>query len=250
MAIENIIISDNSLKLIKLGFGYPVIDSEASYLFTDDQIKELIIAPALEEFFTFFPIRVTETKRTAPGTSVTVSFPENFIGLTHYSFVPYASSSSLSVTPTGNPFYTQSLVSSFGAGYGKFGTPFNFGYDLNRYQRKAYYDSLDNANRVWFAEPDYENEELKLYASTAGTFNIVWGLYNNDFDSACPLRKRQELISFTRAKYKRQIGDIIGLGNSGLPTEMDFQKLIDDADAEIERLRLKWSDEVITTVIR
>jgi hypothetical protein len=248
--IENILISDKSLNEIKMGFGYPVIDGEGDYLFNDVQIKDYVIAPALETYFNYFPIKEIETFTIGSQSSTTISLPDQFFGIVDQKFIPQSSTQSMITGPTGNAFYTESLITNRGYGMGRFGTPFNFGYAKNTYLRKFYNDSVQNYNKIWYTKIDYENSELYMYASIPGKIDITWGLYTNDFDNATPLRKRQELISFCRSLYKKKIGEIISLQNSGLPEQIDFDRLIDSAEEEIERLKTKWADEGRVTVMR
>lgn len=252
--IDNISITEKSLNEIKMGFGYPIIDEESSYLLDDQQIKDYIIAPALEHFFNYFPITSNQSIKLSTGAKSTVALPENFFGVLDKRFVPESAGSASSVNgPTGNPFYTQSLITNQGGGYrgdGVFGTPFNFGFSKNTYIKKSYNDALQNNNRVWYSEIDYENNQFIVYASMAGQIDVVWALYTNDFDEACPLRKRQELISFVRSLYKKHIGNMASLQNSGLPEQIDFDRLITDSDDEIERLKTKWANEGRTQAIR
>jgi len=257
MAIENVIISDYDLNSIKMGFGYPVITNEADGLMTDDQIKSYIIAPALEIFFSYFPLIEYQDIIVGGQSSFQIDYPNNYICVADCRFIPQSASigGGNRYNISDNPFYSASQVISKGGGAsmfggGMFGTPYNYGYRNTYFERRMAADSADNMNRVWRATQKDTVKKLELYSSIPGVISIQWGIYTETFSDACRLEQRSDLIALCKAMYKYQLGEILTLQEQELPTQIDGQVLKDDGNEMIEKLREKWSDQARLTTIR
>jgi len=250
--ITNIFISDNSLNQIKKGFGYPLLKSESEFLISEEDLKTYVIAPAMEEWFRYFPILQDEAFSISGGSTLSVDMPENFFGIVDVKFIQQTSSNAGGVSL--NPFITQSNIvrsgSSVGGGRGMYGTPFDYGYSSIQYDRRYVYSMQINKNKVWRYTPNYQENTVELYSSVTGNMDILWGLYSNDFDNMAPPHKRQELINYCRAVFKYDIGNIIGLQDSELPSTIDFDTLRTQGEDEIERLRNKWAEETQFALMR
>jgi hypothetical protein len=257
MAIQNVIISEYDLNSIKMGFGFPVIQNEAQNLMTDDQIKSYVIAPALEIFFSYFPIESFQDITVGGYGVTTVDYPSNFVCVADCRFIPQVASigGGYRYNISDNPFFSASQVVSKGGGAsvfggGMFGSPFNYGYKNTYFERRMAADSADNMNRVWKATQKDSIKKLELYNSIPGVISITWGLYTENFEDACQLHRRSDLISLCRNMYKQQLGNILTLQNQELPTSIDAEALKSEAYDEIEKLREKWSDQVKVISLR
>ena len=71
--MSDILIEDNYLGLIKKVIASPMVES---LLLDDEEIKDLIIFPVLQKYFTKFPLR--EEYQTSINGEMSVTFPDDY----------------------------------------------------------------------------------------------------------------------------------------------------------------------------
>ena len=239
--IENIQISEKSFNEIRTVLGFPVIDTEFETIMSNDDIKNYSIAPALETYFTYFPIPFP-ISIPVTGSSALQQYdaPENTLGIIREQFVPQSSTiggGSLMQQGMfyGNPFYSSSQViskGSYGLG-GNFGTPFGYGKELFTYQNKFYNKSLEASNKVYYVKFDDENNQILFKANIPGTFYFEIATFSNDVDKI-PIRKRQKFIQYAQGLLLKRFSSILALGESDLPSSLDVDYLNSEGDRLIE----------------
>lgn len=240
--ISNIKISEKTFNEIKSVLGYPVITSEFDDIMTPEHIKEYAIAPAMETYFTYFPV-IHSMEYPASGSSAleTIEAPDNTLGLLKYQFIPQSSSSGGANLMQqgmfyGNPFYTSSQVvskGSYGLG-GSFGTPFGYEKELFTYQNRFYNKSLESSNKVVFIRYDDNTNSVELKSNLPGVFHIELALFSNDVE-VIPIRKRQKFIEYAQGKLLKKFANILKISESDLPSSLDSDYLNDEGDRLIEQ---------------
>lgn len=239
--IENIEVSEKTLNEIKTIIGYPIINEEFSFIMDDDAIKNYAIAPAMETFFTYFPV-ITPIEYVVTGgdTVFEVDVPDNTLGIMRQQFVSQsvaAQGASLLQQGMfyGNPFYSGSQViskGSYGLG-GNFGTPFGYGKELFTYQNKFYNKSLEASNKAYYVKFDEVNNKILCKSSIPGVFYFEVGTATNDVEEI-PLRRRQAFIKYAQGMLAQKFVDILSLSESDLPSVLDKDALADKAERYIE----------------
>lgn len=239
--ISNINISDRTLNEIKKAIGFPVIQDEFSFIMTEEQIKELVIAPALETFYTYFPLMSSMSIASTGSEAVAeADAPENTIFLMRRQFVPQSSAlGGASLLQQGmfygNPFYSASQVlsrGSYGSG-GNYGTPFSYGNDLNTYQRRFYSESVESSNKVYYIKFDEQTNKVSYKSSIPGTFYFEFGLWSNDTEKI-PMHRRQAFIKYAQGLLMKEFANILSFTESDLPVSIDKDYLSDQADKKME----------------
>ena len=71
-----IFIEDNYMNQIKACLAFPDVDN---LLLSDEQIKDICIAPALREYFSKFPIKHEYQEPVGYNEEKTVSFPDSYV---------------------------------------------------------------------------------------------------------------------------------------------------------------------------
>jgi hypothetical protein len=167
------------LNQIKKVLAFPGVDE---LLLNDTQVKELIISPVLEQYFTKFPRRAEETRQI--NGEVFIPFPDDqtfgvldcrvtdigMVGGTGGSFWDIiafqTSGGSISVNGTGA--YGRKNYNPSGLLYQK---------DMQRQKFK----SQQNTYTTIKSRVDIDNRQLICYTSISGQLNITWAKYSENF---------------------------------------------------------------------
>lgn len=255
MQIDNVLISERDYNNILTAIGYPVIDTETlSYLITEDQIKDLVIAPALETFFQFFPKR-TPISISAAGTTgvqeIKENIPSNAFGIVSLQFVSQSASSlGVSVMDAGlfyqNPFFTSSQIYSMGSGGGVggtavYGVPFSYGFETQRFQKLFYAKSLEASTKAYWYRFDPATKTLFLKSNLAGNFYVDFACLENNVDNI-DFTKKQSFLRYCKGALKLQIADTLSLVETELPVQLNKDLLKEDGNSLIEKELQYWQE--------
>lgn len=249
--IDNILVSDRFISEIKKVIGYPVINEEFSSILSDDDIKSLVIAPTLETFYTFFPIKQPMEISVSGGELLNeIQCPENTLGLVRAQFVSQSSTIQGNLMQTGsfygNPFFSASQVlsqgaSAFSAGAGRFGTPFKYSFETSTYQRKFYTESIEGSNKAYRINYNENSNTLEVKSSIAGIFYIELALWSNDTD-LIPMRRRQYVIKYAQGLLLQHFSGILKLSEADLPSSLDADFLNDKGNELLEEVLTYWRE--------
>ena len=233
--ISNPTVSEDFLNSVKEALGYPVVDEEISDIYSDENIKNLVIANAMEYFFNFFPIvKILQTPVSSNG-KVELDAPENTLGIVHYALIDGNGSGGTDLN-TGNPFYTATLVASTQTRLANYGSPFNYNNsEYSRYQQQFYADSMRKVNGRSFAV--YYNEatdKIEVQSVNSGTMSIKVGCYSEDVDDI-PKRLRPHFRNYCQGLLKVKFAHILQMMNSDLPLEFDKDAILESGSDLLEK---------------
>jgi hypothetical protein len=192
----NVIIDDDELEIILADIGFPFVSfSDVEY--SKAEIERVCIKPAMQRFFTFFPIIDEQNEFTmgvGKGQSFLVEFPKDA-----YACIPYyAVPGGMTASPVnGNPFtyYNEQLMNgTMGFGNGGMGKGVRYTGKMNpgftgMEQRSAWMDKLavQQGYLNYFRREKYSRKKIdgKLYAygfsTIGGTLNFKWLKASSDW---------------------------------------------------------------------
>lgn len=233
-----ITISDTYLRQIKKVVAFPEIDE---LLFTDDEIKEFAVFPAMQDYFIKFPIKDRKQYATAGTTEALFDFIDEYT----YGVVDARVTDAGMVTGTGTGFwdlaYFQQLNGGAltGSGSGAYGIK---GYNPSsliqvRDMVRAAYRSFQNTYSTLRYDVDVENRKVKIYSSVSGYINITWAKYSDNFD-AVKYQRKFDVIKLAQAYMLAHFADI-------------FDKLQDSAlDMSINVEAIKTRSQELKTEVK
>lgn len=251
---DTIEVSDAFVNSVLKGVGYPVITLEQiEFIYSKEQIIQLIIEPCLETFYTYFPMVTDVTINSSGGSLILHNAPENMLGIIHTSFVPNSSAGSGSKMQSGqfyqNPFFSASQVVSVGGTYSSYGTPFDYGNSLNIYQRKFYQKSMESQNTVYTATFDERENMLKCKSSISGVFVIKCGCYD-PIVANIPKRLQKHFVTYCKGTLMKEFSNIVNLANMDLPLEINADDLSDKGGDIVEAELEYFTENSTCTVMR
>lgn len=234
--IENVIVSDKFLLGVKEALGYPIVDNEViNSIYTDDNIKDIVIANALEKFYNYFPIVNEINFDISAQTELSVNAPENTLGIIQYTFVDSIAKSNANLI-SGNPFYTQSQLSSSNSMRSGYGTPFNYNNSIfSSYQQNFYNNAVSNMSKMYYVKYNDLQNTFDMKSNTSGCFNIRVGCYSENVDDI-PKRLKTTFQSLCRAFLKIKFASTLLMMNSDLPLEFDRDTILDEGKEELEEI--------------
>lgn len=232
--IHDITVSDSFLNNVKEALGYPVIDEEISDIYSDENIKELVIATSLEHFFNFFPIVQTITVPVGAGTTKVLNAPTNTLGIVHYALVNSSNNQGFNLN-SGNPFYTEKLVTSSQSRLSNYGSPFNYNSsEYSVYQQAFYRNSMQNVSRLFAVHYNEAEDTISVQSSQSGTIVIRVGTYSTNLDDI-PRRLKPHLLNYCQALLKIKFASILEMMNSDLPLEFDKEAIKESGTDLLEK---------------
>jgi len=245
---SQIIISDDWLAQIKKVIAFPKVDE---LFLTDNEIKSYSLFPAMQEYFTKFPIKTAYS--TPFSDEVHIPFPDEFtLGVTHVAIVD----TGLAVG-TGTSFWDlvafQSLGGAAGAqgagSFGKRGYNPNSLYQERLLQRMAI-KSYQNTYMTAKWRINHQTKELIAYASSAGTLAITWASYSNNFDNDVLYTRKLDVVQLAQANLLDHLCDVSGMiVDSALDQQINVADLRTRATDLRDKIIDKWDDEAISITL-
>lgn len=252
--IENVSISDKTLIEIKSALGWTLLAQELTYLISDPDIKNYVVAPTLETYYNYFPVIEEFTQYNTASSDLPLPYdaPKNTLGIVRQQFVPI-SSGIPNGDPTTNTFgiyanpwaSSSSVYSANGAwpgGGSRYGTPYDYGSNNNIYQSKFFQKSLEQVNKAYFVRYDELENKLYLKSDTSGRFYIQFATFNPSWEEGVILRQRQYAIKYAQGLFLTKIAQILSLTRSELPSEIDTQTLREEGKEMMEEVVTYWRD--------
>jgi hypothetical protein len=247
-SFSNILINQDDLNLIKKRLAYPLKDS---ILLTDEQIKDLIVRQALNEYFIKFPLKVTEDLSVISGT-LTVNFPDtNTFGVVDVRVVGkgYAGVSGGSFWDL--VYWNQMGLSTYYRSvYGSNMSGFNpNSIRQTKFMNQQVADSIVQQGTFKYTI-DQENKRVAIYSSLAARANITWAKYSNNFDDI-KFQNKWDVIKLSQAYLLMHVADTMELvEDSSAEIKIDAATLRDKANALKDEVFTKWLDYQSPLVMR
>lgn len=252
--IENIEISEKDFNEIKKCIGYPVITDEFNYIITDEQIKEYSIAPALNEFYRWFPIIIQKAIPVSGGALIEYECEDTVVGIFKNQFVPATSSYGTAQTMINglflmNPFASANQVSYPSQNTRGFGTPYNYDFSQFAYQNRFLTESQEAMNSGQFVYYDEINNKIQLKSLLSGVFYLELASVSNSVNKI-PFRLRPSFIKYAQSLLLENFAFILGLSETELPSSIDIDTLREKSDNYKEEVLTYWREASTGYVLR
>ena len=229
-----LVITDEIFKEILTEVGIPILDVTDLEL-TKNQIKNLLIWPAVREFFKWFPLQSITDHNVS--TSFSIDFPTSETYTVVDARLNVGGYQGVGIT--GNPLLNEFFIRRSYGGYygGVYGTRNNYGFYTARLAERTLSESVINYDKAFNIRIDEANSKVLGYTNVAGKLFITWGEYSEDFSNV-HYTHIDEVIKLARVNILRYLGMLRNQDASDLPNELDGDDFISRAD--------KLEDEIIT----
>jgi hypothetical protein len=255
-----IIIPESELETIMLETGVPFIEME-ELEFPRNKICDLMVKPAMQEYFKYFPIVKVENKAQSivtAGQEFKMEMPENAYGVVRALVTQGYSGTGSAI---GNPlhFFANEIVLWGGGGswspirYNSYKQP-GFsnlqGFGSVALDRAARQGIMNYSTRFHFRiERQGEKKYLIGYANKMGTVEVHWAMASNDWDDI-PYPRRPEVRKLSTAYVLRALGMLRSQVKEDIPGAIDFSKFVDRADKLEEEVLGFWKEIPRTAMLR
>jgi hypothetical protein len=206
-------ISDIDRHMIYSEMGWPVVSPEDLEIGPDD-VDEVVLRPALMDYFSYFPIKTVQEVEVNSDYSIPFPNPTT-VSVIDARIVP---NSGVANVPTLSPFMNERNW-SIAAG-GLFGQG---QYDMEMMEAKMmnrkYIQATQNLLVAKLVHIDRNNRTLTGFMNAPAVLRITWADYSLNVDDV-DFQKRRDLIKLAKAYLLRTIAMIRGQQNSN--TGMDF----------------------------
>lgn len=240
-------IQDSDFNKIMSRIGYPIVTLEDLGL-TREDINTIIIDPAMDYYFTFFP-QITESVYEV-GTYINVEFPRE----TTFTAIDVRINPNIRIGGSGgwtrSPLvneYNFSTKSSFSRNMWNTGNDYGFAIvkGLNELERQAQINNL----KTFHFDIDEINRKITGYTSTVGTLQIKWADKALDWNEI-PLFRKKDAIDICQIYLLEYFGDLRNQAVSSMPVEMSGEVLLSRASELREKLETRWHSMTKTKIMR
>lgn len=252
--IDEIDIDDDTLNTILLETGVPFITLE-ELEFTRDQILKLMIKPAMEEYYKWYPIRIVE-QYPVPVAFIDIPIPPYVKTVERAYINPGYPITGNHYNPITRYFDEVVLAAS---SRGTFANPsINYrkrqGFtDLQGYStfllEKAVRQGAMNVGTRKRIRVELHNGRLKGYSNIQGILEVEWNTISYDWNDI-PFNRQSEVREFATAKILRALGGLRSQVNTELPGTLKYDTFMTRADTLEEKILTLWKESTKSVVIR
>lgn len=236
-------ISEEDYAEILMEIGYPVVQ-EDDLEFTREQIKTLMIYPALKQYFIWFPI--TDQTSQLVTTNFEIPFPDD---KTYGIIDARINTDANNVSRTGSPFMNELLISTQKLSSGYYGTAYDYGITEAKYLENSYAKSAKNSIKAQNIRVDNVNRLVKGSTNVAGELVITWAKYSDNMDDV-PFRRKGEVKSLAKSKVLRAFSQLRSQIEYETGSSVNYSELLDRANSLEESVMSKWKEFTKVVVIR
>jgi hypothetical protein len=252
-------IPEDELELIMVEAGLPFL-TWAEIEFPRNKVIDLMVKPAMQEYFKYFPINKTTTLQVATtlGNEFRVELPEGAYGVTRAFIVQggYADAGPIG----GNPLYWAAGGNGNGSGLGSPG-PSGQGSRLPGYanlnafttmalDRAARQGIINYITRVHFQIKRVGNKKYAVgNANKVGLVEIHWAMASNDWQDI-EYARQPEVRKLATAKVLRALGMLRSQVKEDIPGQVDYSGFITRAKELEDEVLEFWRSIPRTIAIR
>lgn len=244
-------ISDDDYDLCIQCLGYPFI-TEDELEYTREQITNLAIKPALDEYFKWFPKVDIQTFPLSSASVKEVQFPEDAYDVVHFDVQQGgASLGGGAITNTlwrsfEDGFYGVMNIGSITGSY--FGTraPTTSTSSINSYlsARAAMQGVVNYNTRTDFRKYEKDGKMYAAFYSTKGGVGEVhWAMRTHNFDDI-EFAQRNNVINYCAANVKLLFANLRKQIKTDIPGQYDYGTWISEANDVKDKITTEWKEIV------
>lgn len=236
-----VIISEEDYQRCISVLGAPFI-TEEELDYSRDEITELAIKPALEEYFHWLP--PTKFTSVSVGTNeVEVDMPSDTYAVLNIQLQQTGTGGNY-VSPV---FYAMEQALYGGYSYGGIKRPYNTSSMgmrdsssiVGNMQNRALQQALVNYSRRVHYEGPYrradDSQYIKVYSNIAGTMDILWARKSLDFNDVA-YAQRTRVFEYAQACIKELFANLRRQSKSDLPGHIDYNTWLTEAKETKDRI--------------
>lgn len=230
-----ITIPNDVLTEILVVVGIPVIDITDLEMSSDD-IKKLLVFPAMRSYFFWFPIRTQEQIIINEST-----FSFDFPNATTFGVVDARLSTARyrGMGITGSPFVNANNIAISSRYNGKYGTQNNYNMNLVNTYEKMERASIISTNKAFRVQVDEQKRKLTGFTNVTGELSITWADYSENW-SDIPYFKFDDVKKLAQVNILRAFGMLRGQQNSDVPNAFNYGLFNDKADDLEKEVMERW----------
>lgn len=228
--------------------GYPFI-TEEELEYTREQITDLAIKPALEEYFHWLPKAYIQTETLVTSKETEIEAPTGAYDVLHYSVQQGG-------TSVGTGFVTNTILRSFydgmygvmntanltGSFYGNTSPKTSSGSTGNYLVSRAATQGMINySNRNHLDK--YTNADgklcIRIYSLKGGVAEIHWAMRTYDFNDV-EFAQRNNVIEYAQANVKLLFANLRKQARGDIPGNYDYSSWVSEAEATKKDILTEW----------
>ena len=242
-----VIISDDDYHRCISILGYPFI-TEEELEYTREEICDLAIKPALEEYFHWLPPMFPTEYPTSTLDTTEITMPTDAYSVVGISLQQYGTGMNNTNLSPFQYAMEQALMSGYSYGgsslYGSMNTARSFGMRNGNgltasLQQKALSQALINYGRRVHYEGPYTRANgeryIKVYSNTVGTLNIWWAKKSLNFNDV-EYSNRTRVFEYSQANIKELFAYLRRQSKTDLPGQVDYSSWLTEAKETKERI--------------
>ena len=231
-------IPDNIFTQIMKVMGAPFVE-ERDLEISFEQVKTLLIQPALLEYYRWFPIETEQVVSVSGGFSI--PFPDPSV----FSVKDARLTTNLmNYGPTGNALVDERFIQSGGGLYGRgmYGTRNDYGMATARITRRAEMQTLIDRNKTFKWSVKENQKKLTGFSNVAGTMSITWASYSENWDFVA-FSQQNDVIKLCQSYILEYFADLRSQQSvPDAPVELNVDKMQEKAETLKTDVYDKWKN--------
>lgn len=231
-----IIISETFMKQVKKVMAYPTCPN---IILTDDEIKDLCIRQAMQEYYVKFPIKERYSQRISEY--VAIDFPDEET----YGVLDARVTDKLTSEGSKSSFWDilryKHLTGLNNRGRtGQYNTSYNFnGLSQTWYDKKQALDTVQNQMTTSY-NVNYQTRQLECYSSADADITITWAKFSNDF-ATVRYAYQYDVITLSQGYLMEHLANTAGfVADGNLDKNVDIDAFRTQSEAKLEKIHDKW----------
>jgi hypothetical protein len=246
----SVIITDADLHYVYKAFGYPIVTVDDIEIITEEAIKELVIAPTLEEYFRWFPIKEIQQVSISTGlTSGIIDFPDLDTYGVFRCQMAFKQDTDIyaSIPAVTNPIFSSRYVQKSGGR--RLGSRYDYGFSSIQKSTQWEIDSKVQANEVFYWRPLYESRQLEYYSTSPGWLEITWAKLSEDCSDVM-FRYKRDFLDLCQAELKLYMVEFLTKVDIETPSKFDADNLKQEGQDKKDEIIEKWGNKTKAVISR
>jgi len=238
-------ISQENLTEIMSELGFPILDFDDDFPYTEEQVKSVAVWPAMKQYFRYWPLENIQEYSISGDFSFDFPNAETF----------YISDARLNNNnPSGgaispDPFVNSMNITQYGSSSGAYGTRYNYNITTAFHSRRAEQNALRNSQRAFRIHVNEGDRKVVGYSNMTGRLMVTWAEYSFDYDSIS-FRRIDDVKRLVQAYLMRALGNFFLMQSSDTINEIDGDFMVSRAEELEEQIIEKWNLTTKPVLIR